>query len=167
MKKLTNLRDLMLEQLSDLHSAEQLQKLELPKIRQNITAAVLKDALAHHIKTTSEQISRLNASSTKLVEDLTTAHSNGMDCLPEQAWDMLNYSADPEVLDAAMITAIQHINHYEIAGYGTTAEYAHILGLDEIAEYLRQTLAEEKQMDEQLTYIAREQVNVKAKAPLA
>lgn len=167
MKRITNLRDLMLEQLSDLHSSERLQKHELPKIWQNVTSSVLRSALTHHIRVTSKQIDMLDTIATKLNVDLTKVHSSGMDNLLDQTWEMMKFSADPEVMDAAIITAIQHINHYEIAGYGTTAEYASTLGLNEIAARLHHILEEEKMMDQQLTQIAREQVNVKAKVPVA
>src|SRR5258706_14242356 len=66
-----------------------------------------------------------------------------------------------EVKDAAIIGAAQKVEHYEVAGYGTVRAFAELLGEDEHATLLQQTLEEEKQADEKLTQLA-EQINPKA-----
>jgi ferritin-like metal-binding protein YciE len=69
--------------------------------------------------------------------------------------------AEPEVLDAGLIGAAQHVEHYEIAGYGCAKTYANLLGLTDIAKLLEQTLAEEKETDAALSELA-ESINVEA-----
>src|SRR5437879_8250885 len=68
---------------------------------------------------------------------------------------------DGEVKDAALIAAAQRVEHYEIAGYGTVRTYANLLGENEAANPLQQTLDEEKEADQTLNEIA-EQINVEA-----
>ena len=64
--------------------------------------------------------------------------------------------------DAGIISAGQKIEHYEIASYGTLRTFAEILGLEEAAELLQQTLDEEKAADEKLTEVAMSAVNIQA-----
>jgi ferritin-like metal-binding protein YciE len=65
------------------------------------------------------------------------------------------------MMDAALISAAQRVEHYEIAGYGTVIAYAELLGESEQASLLRETLEEEKETDEKLTELAKE-INVQA-----
>lgn len=166
MKSLTTLKDLMLEQARELYSSEQMQLKELPRLQQRVSSKELKDAITHHVNTTREQLDRLKAVFTKLNESPLGEESECMDSLFEATWELVDRSSDPEVRDAGLITSIQHINHYEIAGYGTTTSFAKTLGLEEIAGLLHKTLEEEKLMDQQLTRIAEKAVNPKAKAPI-
>ncbi len=77
--------------------------------------------------------------------------------------ELLEADAEPEVLDAGMIAAAQRVEHYEIAVYGTVRTYARILGRDDWAQILEQTLDEEKETDAKLNQLA-ENINVDAKA---
>jgi ferritin-like metal-binding protein YciE len=65
------------------------------------------------------------------------------------------------MMDAALISAAQRVEHYEIAGYGTVIAYAELLGEAEQASLLRETLQEEKETDEKLTELAKE-INAQA-----
>jgi ferritin-like metal-binding protein YciE len=68
------------------------------------------------------------------------------------------------VLDAALISAAQRVEHYEIAGYGTVRTYAELLGNDRAVELLEETLTEEKETDQKLTELA-VTINVEAINP--
>ena len=69
---------------------------------------------------------------------------------------------DPEVMDAALISAAQRVEHYEMAGYGTVRTYAQILGEKNQAKLLKQTLDEEGEADKKLTQLAESSINVEA-----
>jgi ferritin-like metal-binding protein YciE len=64
-------------------------------------------------------------------------------------------------MDAGLIGAAQHVEHYEMAGYGCVRTYAELLGLSDVAKLLQKTLDEEKATDEKLTELSR-QINVEA-----
>lgn len=66
------------------------------------------------------------------------------------------------VRDAALISACQRVEHYEMAGYGSAREFAKLLGESEVAGLLEETLAEEKNADKTLS-VASKQVNTQAK----
>ena len=69
---------------------------------------------------------------------------------------------DPSVLDAAIICAAQRVEHYEIAGYGCARTFAGLLGDNEAADLLQQTLDEEGQTDKRLTELAESSINQEA-----
>jgi ferritin-like metal-binding protein YciE len=74
---------------------------------------------------------------------------------------MMDEDFEDEVLDAALISAAQRVEHYEIAAYGTVRTYAEILGEEEAVRLLEKTLEEEKETDRKLTELASE-INVEA-----
>jgi ferritin-like metal-binding protein YciE len=80
--------------------------------------------------------------------------------------EILEEDMAPEVLDAAIISAAQHVEHYEMAGYGTVRTYAGLLGDKAAMKLLQQTLDEEGDADHKLTALA-EKINVEAEAPVA
>jgi len=75
---------------------------------------------------------------------------------------MMEEDADPSVLDAALISAAQKVEHYEIAAYGCVATYAEMLGYEQVHKLLGQTLTEEEDTDERLSALAETLINVEA-----
>jgi ferritin-like metal-binding protein YciE len=84
-----------------------------------------------------------------------------MEGIIEDGAELMEENAEPEVMDAGLIGAAQHVEHYEMAGYGCVRTYSEQLGLKNIAKLLQQTLDEEKATDEKLTELAKS-INVKA-----
>jgi len=80
----------------------------------------------------------------------------GMEGLVKEAAEIMGEEFEEEVMDAALISAAQRVEHYEIAGYGTVCAYADLLGETKHAKLLRQTLEEEKETDEKLTELSEE-----------
>ena len=79
----------------------------------------------------------------------------------EEGNSMLKEADEGSVRDAALISAAQRVEHYEMAAYGTVRTYANQLGQSQCARLLEETLEEEKQTDQKLTSIA-SKVNVQA-----
>ncbi len=76
--------------------------------------------------------------------------------------------AESAVVDAALITVAQKVEHYEIALYGSARSHAQTLGYTKVAGILEETLREEEATDALLTRLANRRVNaVAAKAPAA
>src|SRR4051812_21300668 len=85
-----------------------------------------------------------------------------MDGIQEEATEIMGDCDDPEVRDAAKLSAAQAVGHYEITRYGTLIAFARQLGRQDCASVLEQTLEEEKATDKKLTGIAEGKVNPKA-----
>jgi ferritin-like metal-binding protein YciE len=88
-----------------------------------------------------------------------------MEAMLKEAKDLMIRSMDAKVMDAGIITALQHIIHYQIAGYGAICNYANMLSLQPIAQLMHENLEEEKNIDRKLAHLA-EEVNLKAKKVL-
>lgn len=162
--KMENLEALYIEQLQDLYSAEQ----QLVKGLEQMIGACqneeLKQAFETHLKETHGQIERLEGVISGLGQKPEGKTCKAMEGLIKEAQSMLKEDAIPEVLDAGLIAMAQRIEHYEIAGYGTVATYAQMMGRDDDHSVLSGILAEEKKTDELLTQIAESVVNVEALA---
>jgi ferritin-like metal-binding protein YciE len=89
-------------------------------------------------------------------------HCKGMEGVLEDGKELLKQDAEPEVLDAGLIAAAQHVEHYEIAGYGVCRTYAKLLGDNQTAYLLQTTLNEEELTDRKLTKLAESSINVEA-----
>src|SRR5687767_14188663 len=160
--QLDTLQALYLEGLRDLYSAENQLIKALPKMRKAASNPQLQDAFNTHLAQTEQQVARLEQIFRALGESPKGKHCKGMEGLIEEGNDLMKEDADPDVLDAGLIAAAQHVEHYEIAGYGTCRTYAELLGLDEQMDLLQQTLNEEEETDQLLTELAMTSVNIAA-----
>jgi ferritin-like metal-binding protein YciE len=159
---LESLQDLYLEQLKDLHSAERQIIEALPKMIKATSHPELRQAFEKHLRQTEEQLRRLEQIGKRAGEDLSGHKCKGMEGLLEEGKELMEKRADSDVLDAALISAAQRVEHYEMAGYGCARTYAGLLGLDDDEEILQRTLDEEGETDHSLTALAERVINVEA-----
>jgi ferritin-like metal-binding protein YciE len=159
MVALNDLNDLLVDQLKDLYNAEGQLTKALPKMAKAATNPELKQAFEKHLAETEEHVSRLEQVFEAIGEKAKGKTCAAMKGLIEEAKELLDEDAEPEVLDAGLIAAAQRVEHYEIAGYGTVRTYAESLGHTEAARLLQQTLDEEGKTDKLLTQIAESHVN--------
>jgi ferritin-like metal-binding protein YciE len=154
----TTIEELFIDELKDLYSAENQITKSLPKLVKAATAPELRDAFESHLKETFGQIERLDQVFKILGKSPRGKTCHGMKGVLEEGAEVLKEVEKGSILDAALISAAQRVEHYEMAGYGCVREYARLLGQDEIAKLLDETLAEEKAADSKLGKVAR-QVN--------
>jgi ferritin-like metal-binding protein YciE len=159
---LESLQDLLIDELKDLYSAEKQIVRALPKIIKAVSATEVQDGLSKHFEETKNQVTRLEKIGEMLGKKLTGKTCAGMKGVLEEGPAVLEESEKGSVRDAALISACQRVEHYEIAGYGSARDFAKLLGLSDIAALLGATLAEEKNADKTLTS-ASKQVNAEAK----
>ena len=159
--KLESLKDLFIGELKDLYSAENQLVKALPKMAKAASNAELRAGFEKHLKETQGHVDRLEKIFKNLDASPKGKKCKAMEGLIEEGKDMLEQDAEPAVLDAGLIAAAQRVEHYEIAGYGTVRTYAHLLGLEDAADLLQQTLDEEHVTDKKLTELA-EGINIDA-----
>jgi ferritin-like metal-binding protein YciE len=153
------LRDLYLNELRDLYSAETQLLEALPKMADAASSSELKEAFTAHLTETEGHVSRLEDIFEALGEEPSGETCKAMEGLIEEGEDYLKASGNKQVRDAGLIGAAQRVEHYEIAGYGTARTLATRLGESEAADSLQATLDEEEEADLQLTAIAESEVN--------
>ena len=160
--EMNDLQDLMVENLKDLYSAENQLLKALPKVAKSVENEELKTAFEQHTKETEVHVQRLEQIFKQLGEKPTGKKCKGMEGLIEENKEMMEEDAEPEVMDAGLIVGSQKIEHYEIAGYGSAVTFAKLLGNNEAAELLAQTLDEEEATDKKLSAIAESSINLQA-----
>ncbi|HTE20883.1 MAG TPA: ferritin-like domain-containing protein [Armatimonadota bacterium] len=156
---LASLQELMVEELKDIYSAETQILEALPKLAEAATAKKLKTAFTSHVKQTEGQVKRLDKIFKKLGQEPGGTTCKAMQGLVREGQDLLKKGGDPQVMDAALIAAAQKVEHYEIASYGTARTWAALLGDQETADLLQQTLDEEGETDKKLTALAEGGIN--------
>ena len=162
--KANSLRELLVEELKDLYDAESQLIKALPKMAEAASSEDLRAAIEEHLEKTRQQVERLKQVFSQLDESPKAQKCKGMEGLIKEGKDIIEEEdMDPEVKDAAIISAAQRVEHYEIAGYGCVKTWANLLGENEVASLLEQTLDEEKEADQTLNQIA-EEINVEAGA---
>ena len=159
--KLKDLQDLYVEQLRDLYSAETQLLGALPQMAAAATAPELKQGFQDHLEETRIQVQRLETIFQDLGEKPGGHTCKAMEGLVAEGTDMIKEKANPAVKDAGLIASAQRVEHYEIAGYGTVATYARVLGHQQHLELLRLTENEEKATDRKLTDFAQD-INLEA-----
>jgi ferritin-like metal-binding protein YciE len=161
--KINTLKDLYIEELRDIYNAETQLVKALPRIYGCVESRELRDTIHDHEVETKEHIGRLDEIFGNLGVPPKGKKCTAMEGLIEEADALIKEDIAKPVLDAAIIAEIQRIEHYEIAVYGTLATFAKLLGRENEAELLHQTLDEEREADETLTDIASSTINVEAK----
>ena len=149
-----SLKDVLQEQLEDLHSAETQLVAALPKMAQAAHHDQLREAFEHHLEETRGHLNRVKEALGELGVSNPTEVCKGMKGLIAEGEEIIEMDGDPTAKDAALIAAAQRVEHYEIAAYGTVRQLADDCGFDGIKDLADQTLDEESQADQLLTKIA-------------
>jgi len=160
--ELESLRALYVDELKDLYSAEGQILKALPRMIKAASNRQLKQALTQHERVTRKQVQRLDRIFKDLDESPRGKKCRGMEGLLEEGKELIAEKPEPDVLDAGLISKAQHVEHYEIAGYGTVRAWAQQLGYDQHATLLQQTLDEEGEADKTLTQLAESSINIEA-----
>lgn len=157
----TSLRDLYVDELKDLLSAEKQLVKAIPKMAKAATSKELRNGFETHLEQTKGHVERLEEIIASLDVKPGAKKCVGMEGIIQEGAEVMEEDYDSDVMDAALISAAQRVEHYEIAAYGTVCTYADLLGFADHAELLGQTLEEEKETDGKLTELSK-QVNVAA-----
>ena len=156
------LQKLLTNELQDLYDAEQQLVKAIPKMIEAANSSELQEALKEHLSVTQNQVTRLEEVFSELGEKAQKKPCKGMAGIISEGQEMIGEDLEEATMDAAIISAAQKVEHYEIATYGTLCTYAELLGLEEAKELLGQNLEEEKRTDQKLTELAEAVINLEA-----
>jgi len=135
----------------------------LPKMAKAATSQELRSAIIDHLDVTITQVSRLEQVFELLGEKTVALRCDAMEGIVKEGERVISDTQPgTNTRDVGIILAAQKVEHYEISTYGGLAQMAITLGLDEIANLLQETLAEEKEADQHLTNIAENDINYEA-----
>jgi ferritin-like metal-binding protein YciE len=151
--QLNTLKDLFEHELADLYDAETQLVEALPKMAQAASNEELRGAFEHHLNETRDHVRRLEEIRAQIGSSI-TEQCDGMRGLIKEGEEIVTAEGDPTVKDAALISAAQRVEHYEIAAYGTARTLADELDVNDAKDLLDQTLDDESSADKLLTKIA-------------
>lgn len=157
------LKDLLLDELKDIYWAEKHITKALPKMKKAASSSGLANAFDQHLAVTQNQITRLEQVFEILGQKARAKKCDAMEGIVQEGQGLMGeLPKGTAVMDAGLIAAGQKVEHYEIATYGTLVQWAKTLGLNDVADLLAQTLAEEKEADVLLTELAESAINLDA-----
>jgi ferritin-like metal-binding protein YciE len=156
-----NLKSLYVDELRDIYNSEQQLIKALPKMAKAANSDELRKGFEEHLEQTRRHATRLEQILSALGEPVKGKKCKGMAGIVAEGGEMMSEDFDGALMDAALISAAQRVEHYEIAAYGAVHAYAELMGESEAASLLQQTLEEEKQTDQKLTKLS-EQINSEA-----
>ncbi len=156
-----NLKSLYVDELRDLYNSEQQLIKALPKMAKAANSDVLRKGFESHLEQTKGHVARLEQVLSGLGEPVKGKKCKGMAGIVAEGGEMMSEDFEGALMDAALISAAQRVEHYEIAAYGAVHAYAQLMGEAEAASLLQETLDEEKETDQKLTELS-EQINSEA-----
>jgi ferritin-like metal-binding protein YciE len=162
MSKVATMEELFLDEIRDLYDAEKQLTKALPKMSKAACSLELKEAFDEHLGQTENQVARLERIFALVGEDAKGKKCAAMSGLIKEGDAMADDTEDTPVRDAGLIAAAQKVEHYEISGYGSARTHAELLGNDEAARLLEETLQEEKAADQKLNQLAKSMINLEA-----
>ena len=142
------------DELKDIYWAEKALTKAIPKMIKNATSNELIEVLTTHLDETHEQVERLAKVFASIEKKPVAKTCEAMEGLLKEAESITESCETGAMCDAGIVLAVQKIEHYEIASYGTLCAFATTLGLTQAIPLLEATLSEEKATNEDLSEIA-------------
>ena len=152
---LENLEDAFYDELCDVYHAEKQLVRALPKMVKKASSETLSAAFAAHLKETEAHVARVEKAFDDTGKAAKAKKCEAMAGLLEEAKEVMEEEAEPEVMDALLIACAQKVEHYEIATYGTLCTWADVLGYKSAKTALGSNLNEEEKADKKLTQISK------------
>lgn len=157
--KSKDLDALFLDALKDIYYAERKILRALPKMSRAAQSDQLKQAFQQHHEETEGHKDRLDQVFEMLGRRPQGKTCPAIDGIIEEGEEVMDTFKGTPALDAGLVATAQAVEHYEMARYGTLCAWAKVLGMDDAAKVLSQTLEEEKKTDARLNKLAESQIN--------
>jgi ferritin-like metal-binding protein YciE len=158
-EKFNSLQDLFEYEIRDLYSAETQLTKALPKMAKAASNEKLRAGFEEHLEQTQNHLKRLERVAELCKFDVKGSTCEAMEGLVAEGEEVIKSKAEESIKDAALVSAAQRVEHYEMAAYGTVRNFAQRLGMDECAKLLEETLNEEKETDSKLNKLAVSHIN--------
>ena len=162
MADMGTLHEAFVEELRDIYDGEKQLTKALPKMAKAANSPELRDAIEAHLEETRQQVQRLEQVFAAIGEKPRGKHCEGLAGIIEEGKSIMEESFDEATADACLIAAAQRAEHYEMATYGTLVAWARVMGHEEAADLLQETLGEETAADEKLNALAEGGINDRA-----
>lgn len=152
-------QDLLTEELKDIYSAEKQLSRVLPKLAKAVSAESVREVIGRRREEGAQIIELLDQIFEQIEARPGRARNAIAEGLIEEATSLIEEIEDEQILDAAMIGALQKLEHYCIAAWGTAAAFAKALDQPEAARTLSQLVEQGYRVDEEMTRLAEDELN--------
>ena len=149
------LKDVLVDELRDMYSAENQLVKALPKLAKGANDAKLKELFTTHLEETKGHVERLKEVFVHLAEKPTGEHCGGMEGIVEEGKNALEKDEEGASFDCGLVGAALRTEHYEIAAYQATISMAKTLGMQDVIELLTENLNEEQAAAAKITEAAK------------
>jgi ferritin-like metal-binding protein YciE len=156
------LKHLFLDELADRYDAEKRLVIAMPKMIKAATCTHLQKLLQSHLKETERHVKTLEKVFKSSGEKPRLNKCEATIGLLKESDEIISDNKGWPVLNAAIISVAQKLEHYEIATYGCLRGWARLLGNKEAAGLLQEILVEEKAANHSLSELARSRSNPEA-----
>lgn len=156
--KLQSPEDLLVEELRDIHSAERQLQRAMPRLVRMVETEGLQDAMQTRLEQGQRLIEDLDDALEELGAGKGRRKNVAAEGLLENAAELVDDIQEPLLRDAALTGAIQKLEHYCIAAWGTSRSIAQSLGKQSVVECMERVLEQGKQQDEELTRLAETEI---------
>jgi len=159
------LKDVLIDELRDMYSAENQLVKALPKLAKGAKDQTLKTLFTDHLEETKGQVERLKQVFEIFGEKPTGEHCNGMEGVIEEGADALEKDEEGPSFDLGIVGGALRTEHYEIAGYTASIAMAKTLNLNEVVALLTENLKEEEAAAQKITAAAQPLLKAAAAQP--
>lgn len=157
-----NMEELFITEIRHLYDVEHRLVKALPKMAEASDSDELRNAFQQHLEETQGHVTRLERIFSQFGQEADEKTSQPMKSMISEGEDLIGDTDESPLRDAGLIAAGNKVEHFEMASYGTARNFARLLGHEDAANLLDQTLQEESAADEKLTRIAESMVNQQA-----
>jgi ferritin-like metal-binding protein YciE len=148
------LKELFLDELADMYDAERRIVRALPKIANAATCPDLKAAIQAHLIETKGHVTRIEQIFKSFEEKARGKVCHATVGILQEGDEIASENKGEPTINAALISAAQKVEHYEMASYDCLHVWAGLLGNKQAAGLLAKTLDEEKAANATLTKLA-------------
>ena len=150
-----SLKDVYIEEMRDLWSAnDQMQRL-MTTMSQKATEGKLKALLEQSVSGIAKHTETLKSVLEAQGGNVGKDHCRGMEGLTEEAKKhALDADLEGPLRDLVIIAQYQRMSHYGLAGFGTAAAYAQALGLKDDVTKLKSIVSDIYKADEYTSHLA-------------
>ena len=151
--------DLLTQELKEIHGAERQLTRALPKLAKAASSQRLQEMLEKRREQGAALIEAIDEALDELGATRSRKKNEAIDGLIADANQHVEEISDEKMLDAALIGAVQKVQHYCIAAWGTVASFGRLFEQEKVVEAMERALDEGKRLDEELTQLAESEVN--------
>jgi ferritin-like metal-binding protein YciE len=151
-------RELLVMELQQIHSAETQLSRTLPRLSRAVDTDKLRERLDERLNQGERILKEVDAALEELDASPGRRKNVAAEGLINDAREHIQEIEAGPALDAVLIAAIQKTEHYCIAAWGTARSLAQAVGQKDAVKAMERALKEGKQLDEQLTQLAEQEV---------